>query len=400
MFRVRPQNLAEVGKRLSANLVVDGDARISNDTLLINAALLSVADGATLWSFSVDRQLRSEADVIGLVEELTRTIVNRLRLKLGPTQRRYDTDIATFRTYLKARALRDTRAADARAAIALFDDVIRADPSYAPAKAALAAVYGALAMKYPTAGGYAIRPDEAVRIMEPLTRSALELDPMLAEAHASIGFLHAMALRWTEAEASFRRAIELEPNLTSVHGDFAFSTLLPWGRVDESLKLLETALEADPLSLDLRRNLVYVQLSAGLYQEARDNARRVLDVGPNPPFVDYYLGLALLFNGERAAALEQLEKFSVGRPGVRGYIHAITGRRAEAEAIAAQFAHLPQRQAEIYGLLGDKDRALEALERLAAVNAGRAAAYLNNPEIGLRGDPRVHAFRRKLRIPQ
>ncbi|HEX2462201.1 MAG TPA: protein kinase [Vicinamibacterales bacterium] len=400
MFRDKPRDLAEVGKRLSANLVVEGDARISNDTLLINAALLSVADGRTLWSLTVDRQLRSEADVVGLVEELTRTIVNRLRLKLGPTQRRYDTDIATFRTYLKARALRDARGADARSAIALFDAVIRADPSYAPAKAALAAVYGDLAMNYPTAGGYAIPPDEAVRMMEPLTRSALEIDPMLAEAHASIGFLHAMALRWTEAEASFRHAIELEPNLTSVYGDFIWSTLVPWGRLNESLKLLEAALEADPLSLDLRRVLSYVQLSIGLYQEARDNARRVLDVDPTFPFVDNYLRWALLFNGERAAALKQLEEFSVGRPGVRGYIHAINGRRAEAEAIAAQFTHLPQRQAEIYGLLGDKDRALEALERLAAVNALKAAAYLNHPEIGLRGDPRVQAFRRKLRIPQ
>ena len=400
MFRDKPRNPAEVGKRLSANLVVEGDARISNDTLLINAALLSVADGRTLWSLTVDRQLRSEADVVGLVEELTRTIVNRLRLKLGPTQRRYDTDIATFRTYLKARALRDARGADARSAIALFDEVIRADPSYAPAKAALAAVYGDLAMNYPTADGFAIPPDEAVRMMEPLTRSALEIDPMLAEAHASIGFVHAMALRWTEAEASFRRAIELEPNLTSVYGDFIWSTLVPWGRLNESLQLLEAALEADPLSLDLRRVLSYVQLSIGLYQEARDNARRVLDVDPTFPFVANYLRWALLFNGERAAALEQLEEFSVGRPGVRGYIHAINGRRAEAEAIAAQFTHLPQRQAEIYGLLGDKDRALEALERLAAVNAVKAAAYLNHPEIGLRGDPRVQAFRRKLRIPQ
>ena len=166
------------------------------------------------------------------------------------------------------------------------------------------------------------------------------------------------------------------------------------------MQLLEAALEADPLSLDLRRVLTYVQLSIGLYQEARDNARRVLDVDPTFPFVANYLRWALLFNGERAAALEQLEEFSVGRPGVRGYIHAINGRRAEAEAIAAQFTHLPQRQAEIYGLLGDKDRALEALERLAAVNALKAAAYLNHPEIGLRGDPRVQAFRRKLRIPQ
>jgi hypothetical protein len=60
---------------------------------------------------------------------------------------------------------------------------------------------------------------------------------------------------------------------------------------------------------------------------------------------------------------------------------------------------LPQRQAEIYGLLGDKDRALEALERLAALNPIRAATYLNNPEIGLRGDPRAAAFRRKLGFP-
>jgi eukaryotic-like serine/threonine-protein kinase len=406
MFRNGPRNLAEVGKRLSANLVVEGDARFSNHMLLINAALLSVADGTTLWSFTVDRQLRSEADVVGLVEELTRTIVNRLRLKLGPTQRRYDTDIATFRAYLKARELRDTRA-KTRDAIALFDDVIRADPSYAPAKAALAAVYGALTIAYPAAAprnapgeGFAIPPGEAMRMIEPLTRSALEIDPMLAEAHAAQGYLHAMALRWTDAEASFRRAIELEPNLTSVYVDFVWSTLLPWGRLDESLKLLEAALEADPLSLDLRRALSHAQLSAGLYAEARDNARRVLDVDPTFPFVDNFLRWALLFNGERAAALEQLEEFSVGRPGVRGYIHAINGRRAEAEAIAAQFTHLPQRQAEIYGLLGDKDRALEALERLAAVNAGRAAAYLNQPEIGLRGDPRVQAFRRKLRIPQ
>ena len=83
------------------------------------------------------------------------------------------------------------------------------------------------------------------------------------------------------------------------------------------------------------------------------------------------------------------------------YIHAINGRRAEAEAIAATFAHLPQRQAEIYGLLGDKDRALEALERLAAVNPGRAARYLADPSLlALRGDPRVEAFRRKMGFPQ
>lgn len=395
------RDLANVGKRLSVNLVVQGDARATADTLRINAALLSVADGTTLWSYTVDRQLRSEGDVVGVVAELTRTIVNRLRLELGRTQRRYDTEIATFQTYLKARALRDARGKQARASIALFEEVIRADPSFAPAKAALAAVYGFLASVHPSAEGASIPPSAAAELMEPLSRSALEIDPMLAEAHAARGHLHAIALRWTDAEASFRRAIELEPSLTSVHGDFVVSTLLPWGRLDESLKLLDAALEADPLSLDLRRLLAYAQLNAGLFGEARENARRVLAVDPAFPYAQDHLRWALLFSGEpgaRAEAIDMLEKFAAGRPGVRGWIHAVNGRRAEAEAIAAQFAHLPQRQAEIYGLLGDKDRALEALERLAAVNAGRAATYLNHPEIGLRGDPRAAAFRRKLGI--
>jgi tetratricopeptide (TPR) repeat protein len=401
--REAQRDLADVGKRLGVNLVVQGDAQVSDSTLRVNAALVSVAGGATLWSHTVDGELRSERDVVNVIEELTRRIVNELRLKLGPTQRRYDTDIATFQTYLKARALRDARGEQARASIALFEDVIRADPSFAPAKAALAAVYGFLASQHPGAEGSTIPPREAAELMEPLILSALEIDPMLAEAHGAMGYLHAMVLRWTDAETSFRRAIELEPNLTSVYGDFAVSTLLPWGRVDESVKLLEAALEVDPLSLDLRRVLAYVQLNAGLYEEARDNARSVLAVDATYPYAAGHLRWALLFTGdpgERAEALNMLEEFSAGRLGVRGYIHAINGRRAEAEAIAAQFGHLPQRQAEIYGLLGDRDRALEALERLAAINPIRAATCLNLPEIGLRGDPRVEAFRRKLRFPQ
>jgi hypothetical protein len=70
-------------------------------------------------------------------------------------------------------------------------------------------------------------------------------------------------------------------------------------------------------------------------------------------------------------------------------------QRAEAEAIAARFNHLPLRQAEIYGLLGQKEKVLEALERQADLNPIRAAFYLTQPELGLRGDPRVEEFRRR-----
>jgi serine/threonine protein kinase/tetratricopeptide (TPR) repeat protein len=401
MLRDQPRDLTDIGKRLGVNLVVEGDAQLSAGTLVIHAALVSVMDGASLWSDTIDRRIGSEGDVVAVTEDLTRTIVNRLRLKLGRTQRRYDTDIATVQTYLRARALRDARGARSRAAIQLFEEVIRKDPSFAPAQAALAATYGDLTLTYPNADGFSIPLDAAAARMEPLTRRALEIDPMLAEAHAAMGFIHTFALRWVDAEASFRRAIDLEPSLTAVYGDFVFSTLLPWGRLDDALNTLETALRADPLSLDVRRLLARVQLNAGRYDDALDNCRRVLEVDPDFPFADQSCIWALFFKGDRAEALDRLEKFSVGRDGVKGWLYAIAGRRAEAEEIAVRFAHLPQRQAEIYGHLGDTTRALEALERLALLNPSRAGFYLTYPELSaLRGDPRVAEFRRKLGFPQ
>ena len=406
MLRDRPRDLSDVANRLGVNMVVEGDAQLSAGRLVIRAALVPVADdGNPLWSDTLSRELRSEADLVAVVEDLTRTIVNRLRLKLGRTQRRYDTtNIATFQTYLQARAMRDTRGPGTRASVRLFEEVIQADPQYAPAKAALAATYGFLSVDYPNAEGRSIPPKDAAELMAPLTAAALDSDPGLAEAHASMGFLHAIALRWTDAEASFRRAIASDPSLTTLQGDFVVSTLVPWGRLDDALKVMEAALAADPLSLDRRRVLGYVQLQAGQYVAARDNFQGVLDRDPGFPFADNLQRWALFFSGQpgdREKAIERFEKFSVGRPGVLGYLHAIAGRRAEAEAIAAQFAHLPQRQAEIYGLLGDGDRALEALERLAALNPIRAARHLSNPELHfLRGDPRVDAFRQKLGFPR
>jgi hypothetical protein len=85
---------------------------------------------------------------------------------------------------------------------------------------------------------------------------------------------------------------------------------------------------------------------------------------------------------------------------VKAWIYALTGRRAEAEEIAARFADFPPRQVEIYGLLKDNERTKDALERLAVLNPGRAGWHLSQPELAwLRGDPWVEAFRRKLGFP-
>jgi tetratricopeptide (TPR) repeat protein len=304
-------------------------------------------------------------------------------------------DLDTFRKFLKAHELRDRRGPQAREAIPLYMDVIRANPNYAPALAELAATYGYLGIFYPDANKTYMRPAEAAVSMSPLLTAALEMDPTQAEAHAALGEFSAFGLRWAQAEASFRKAIELDPTGTHLYSDFVLSTLLPLGKLDEATRVIEKALEIDPLSLDARRTLSNIQLRAGRYADALENCRQVLAVDPNFPFAHEFCRWAQLFNGERAEALAQFEEIGRRLPGVRGWAHAIKGERAQAEAIAAQFHHLPQRQAEIYGLMGDTERALEALGRLALMNPLRAGYELTNPAIGLQKDPRATAFRRR-----
>jgi tetratricopeptide (TPR) repeat protein len=108
-----------------------------------------------------------------------------------------------------------------------------------------------------------------------------------------------------------------------------------------------------------------------------------------------------MFKGRTDEALELFNKRADLNEQWIGYIYAITGRRAEAEAVAERNAHLPHRPAMIYSALGDYDRAFEALARLAAVNPRRAASFLSTAELAkLREDPRAAAFRQKLGFPR
>ena len=402
MLRNTPMSLADIGQGLNVNLIVEGDAQLSRNTLVINAALVSIRDDRRIWTGRVDRQLSSEADVASVIEDLSRRIVNEFNLKLGRTRRQYrTTDIPTLELYLQARALRDARLFEAPKAIPLFEEVLRRDQSFAPALAALAVSHLSRASTYPNATGTAIPPAEASNAAEPLARRALDLDFTLGEAHAAVGYMHAAAGRWADAEASFRRAISFEPNVTALYGDFVLSTLLPLDRIDDAMDTMEEAVRVSPMSLDARRVLAHVQVAAGLYDEALANCRFVLGQNPDYQFAEEICGLALMFKGETAEALALFSKRANLNEHWIGYIYAITGRRADAEAIADRNHHLPHRPAMIYAALGDKDRAFAALNRLAALNPHRAANYLSLRELAsLRSDPRSAILRRKLGLPR
>jgi tetratricopeptide (TPR) repeat protein len=327
----------------------------------------------------------------------------------------YEIDWPTFRVLTEARNVREGRGARGRAAADLYKRVIEKFPNHARALGELAAMYGDLGAQFPTAPATtnpptaSIAPDEARRLLLPLARKALDIDDSVAEAHAALGFFYALDLDFDKAQESFERAIDLDPTSSTLRGDYVMAVLVPQGELNKAIKVLNDALEDDPESLDLRRILARVQLNAGQFAGALRNSRRVLARDPTFPFASNFAAWALLHLGEKAEALAWFNKYYLGddglegtqddRTGARGWIHAIKSERAEADKIAGMplFRELPLRRVEIYGLLGDAEKTLDALEDQVDLNPLRAAFYLTYPELHfLKGNPRFEALRERL----
>ena len=380
------QDPQSFGRSVGANLVLTASMFRSAGGLRLNAQLVRVADNTVVLPISAES---ATADALAIQDEISLAIVNRLRLR-GLGTRRYQLDPRLSATFLTARALQARRQIEnSGAAAALFEQIIAADPEFAPAHAGLASALGAFSMATPSARE--LPPDPRMR---PAAMRAIMLDPFLAEAHSAMGSLYARDHDWTNARASFTKAIELEPTLTTAHTEFALMVLLPLGQPAEALRVLDDALRADPLSLDVRRVAALLQIDAHRYDEAIANARWVLERDPQFPYAKLSLARALVLSGrlkEGAPLLEQ-ERWNY-----RAYLYAVTGRRDEAEALIAANPQDPAGQMLVFGGLRDADRAFAALERAIPLHWWRAATWMHRPEAAiLHDDPRMGAIKKRM----
>jgi tetratricopeptide (TPR) repeat protein len=149
----------------------------------------------------------------------------------------------------------------------------------------------------------------------------------------------------------------------------------------------------------VRRVTALIQMFSGRYDDAIQNCEWVLAQDPGFPFVERFMGQALIHSGRIDEALAIFENNPNEWPFL-GYLYAVMGRRADAEAIAARHPETPGRQMLVYAGLGDKDRTFVRLEGLAATNWWDAAFQMQRPELALlRGDPRMAALRQRLGLP-
>ena len=203
-FKGKPRNVREAGKQLAADYILEGSVLRAGQQLRINAQLVRVRDDFPLWSGRYDREL---TDVFAIQDEISRGIVNSLRLKLGRGRRRYETSVEAYDLYLRARSFEMLPALSGiDRSLGPFEQAIAKDPSFAPAYAGLAAAHAARS-------GFDDPVDRASEMSKgwAAAEKAIQLDPLLAEAHDALGMMRARDAQWEQSEKSFRRAIELAP---------------------------------------------------------------------------------------------------------------------------------------------------------------------------------------------
>lgn len=377
----RSWSLRDAGQKLQAEYILEGSVLRAGSRVRINVQLVRIRDDFPLWSGSYEREL---TEIFAIQDEISMGIVNNLRLKLGHGRRRYETSVEAYDLYLHARAQPQRSRDDAQAIVGFYQQVIEKDPSFAPAYAGLAAAHAAS-----SAQGFRSDHTDELMQMRVAAEKAIQLDPLSSEAHQATGMLYARNGQWAQSEKSFRRAIELDPSNAPVHCDLTIYLLLPLGRIEEAVHETQVAEKIDPPSSYVQAASAWALMSAGRYEEAAGHCKKTPDT--------QCLGRVKLAQGRIE---EAIQIFARGKQYL-GHAYGRAGRRKEAERFAAAAAPNAMIEALTFAGLGDKDRTLEALNRLGSLGAVRVGRALNSPEFALlRGDPRVKALRKKVGLPE
>jgi serine/threonine protein kinase/tetratricopeptide (TPR) repeat protein len=387
-FKRRSRNLQEVANQLGVNLVIEGALQRLDTGVRVNIELVRAATDEVLWTGRFERDLR---EAFALQDDISRAVVNELQLQASPGPRRYEMNSDVYDEYLRARAVLEHKdPANLNRVRELFQYVIHRDSTFAPAYAGLAVAEADLAIR---PGGRDVT-DPAYQRAKQAALKARELDPLLPDAHAAIGIVQARDRQWTDAVASFERAISLNPNVSWIRLWYANWVLMQMGKLHQALEQLNLALRNDPLSLDVRRVRAMVEVMAGRYDDAIQDCRYVMAKDPTFPFVKAYLIRALWFSGRTTEAIELARGTSTQ---LSGFLLAATGQRDAAAAFARRATDNAMAQALTYVGLERFDDAFSALERMTKDSSPTVGSTLLLPELEpLKSDPRFSALRQRL----
>jgi eukaryotic-like serine/threonine-protein kinase len=399
--------LPQIAHELKVNALLEGSVARSGNQVRIAVGLYDGVSERELWSGTFDRGLN---DVLALEDEVGHSIAVQIRLKTAASPgTRASINPEAYDLYLKGRySLDQGTEDDLKLAFVYFRQGIEKDPQYAPLYAGLADAYARLPFYTDT------RPSEAFPEAKTAAARALQLDPTLAEAHASMAYvLNYYDWDRSGAEQEFKRALELNPNDAAAHHAYG-RFLASMGRADEARAELSRAQELDPLSLGIQSNVGMIAYFARQYDDALQQLQNVLELNPKFPVPYWGIGMCYEQLKKYPEAVAQFQKgielSGRGANGIGSLAHAygVAGQEAEAQKILVELRERAKTKyvssyqfAVIYLGLGQNERAIAALEE-AYHERSTLLGYLKmDPRFDpIRSDPRFQDLMSRIHLPK
>jgi serine/threonine protein kinase/Flp pilus assembly protein TadD len=398
------------GGELGVRAVLAGRMVQRGEDLIVSVELVDVERQAQLWGGRYNRKM---ADLLSLQEELTTEISEKLRLQLTGDEKkklrkRPTQNNEAYRLLLQAQHHTGKMSPDGfRNGIALLQQAVDVDPTYATAYAHLSSAYFSL-----TYFGYAPAAEVYPR-SSAAARKALELDETLAEAHVSLSLgLIMQGWDFPAAEREIRRSRELNPDLSRVQNVLSLWSLVR-GRFEEAIAAGKRAVELEPLFAPRIFTLGVIYYCASRFDSAVEQFQKTLEIDPGNAYAHVVMADAYIYAGKTEQAIEECERaLALGQtvPMVRLNAAATYAKAGKIEASRkildeAEKAWKPGSPgshliASVHARLGQKDEAFTWLEKAFQEHA----TFLVNLKIHplfdrLRDDPRFDAMVKRIGIP-
>jgi adenylate cyclase len=343
-YKGKHVDVQEVAKRLGVNFILEGSVRKAGTRVRVTGQLINGKDSGHLWADRYDRDL---TDIFAIQDEITHAIVEQLKVKLLPQEKKSigqtpTGNVEAYTYYLRGRQFLHRHSKSYyQLARRMFAKAVELDPAYARAYAGIADCDSFLFLHYSA-------PVEIKGIFE-TSAKALALESGLAEAHASQALALSLEERYEEAMAEFEKAIALDPNSFEGHYFYARACFAQ-GKLEQAAALFERAAEIKPDDYQSVCLLVQIYRSLGRDGEKESAARRGIEraereltLHPDNPRPAYLGATALVTLGQNDRAKEWLARTLAIDP----------------DDILTQY-----NAACIYSRLGEIDAAFNLLERL------------------------------------
>lgn len=370
-FKSTTKSIAKIGNELGVSHVLEGSVRRVGERVRITAQLILVSDESHLWAQSYERSIH---DVLEVQAEVARAVAREIQLKLTlHDQRRLEDSRSinsqAYESYLRGRHFWYRRTEESiRKSIECFEEALQFDPGFAAAYDGISDAHTMLACRGMTPAHESFHKAKAA------ARQAVRLQPELGEGYASLAHVRLHDWDWVGLESVFRQAVELDPGYAITHYWYA-EYLMAMGRAPEAVSRVEHSLKLDPLNSAINASVGMIRYLAHDYDGALVALRRGLEIDPTH-YVSYLrVGLVCLQKSlpdEAIDAMRQAVMHSGGSTEALAGLaqaHAVKGDKVAATRIVRELGETgdryvsPYNIARVYGATGDKQRALEWLER-------------------------------------